>query len=89
VPTRPASRAHDEHVELGVQALSRAPGSPHDPLGVRRQRHERQQPLGDRLRRRLKRSGQALLVAAHERARLTDQSLDLDVLSDLAQRRLA
>ena len=48
---RPPGRAHDEHVELGVQALRRAPRAAHDALGLRRERRQREQALGDRLRR--------------------------------------
>src|SRR5664280_2603152 len=86
---RTAGGSHDEHVEHGVQALGRAPRASHNPLGVRRQRHQRQQTLGDRLRRRFQRSRHALLVATHDRARLVDEPLDFDLLGHLAQRRLA
>ena len=86
---RAARRAHDEHVELGVQALGRAPRAPHDALGLRRERRQREQPLGDRLGTGLGGHREALLVAPQQRAGLAHQALDLDVLGDLAQRDLA
>ena len=57
---RTPGRAHDEHVELRVQALGRAPRAAHDALGLRRERRQREQPLGDRLRARLGRERAAL-----------------------------
>ena len=51
--------AHPQQVEVGVQALGRAPRPPHQPLRPRIGLHERQQPLADGLRGAL---GEALLA---------------------------
>ncbi len=85
---RAARRAHDEHVELGVQSLGRAPRAPDHALGVGVERRQRQQPLGDRLGGVVGRRQQALLVAAQDGGGLPDEALDLDVLGHLAQGRL-
>jgi len=84
---RPGS--HDEHVEVGIQALRRAPGAPDHVLGVPRQGREREQALADRLRAGLRRSRAPLLVASHDRARLTHEALHLHVLGHLPQSGLA
>ena len=66
--------ADDEHVEIGVQALGRAPRATQHPFGVGPEGAEGQQPLGDRLRADLLEGGQALLVAPRQgRSSLTSR----------------
>ena len=74
---------HPEEVELGAEALGRAPCAPHEPLGARVGLDEREQPLADGLR---EVGGQRVLARADD---LGDQALGLDLLGHLAQRDLA
>ena len=46
----PSGLDDPQQVELGAKPLRRAPGAPHDPLGLRREGDQRQQPLADGLR---------------------------------------
>ena len=78
-----ARRAHPQQVELRAEALGRAPGAAHEPLGARVGLDEREQALADRLRRV---GREALLARADE---LGGQALGADLLGDLAQRDLA
>ena len=71
---RAAGRLHPEDVEVGAEALGRAPGAAHEPLRAGLRLHERQQPLADRGRR------------AHLGR---GDPLGDDLLGDLAQRGLA
>ena len=46
-----AGRRDPQHVELGAEALGRAPRAAHEPLRARVRLDEREQPLADGLRR--------------------------------------
>ena len=74
---------HPEDVELGAEALGRAPGAAHEPLGARIGLDECEEALADRLR---EVGGQRVLARADG---LGHQALGLDLLGHLAQRDLA
>ncbi len=83
-------RAHDKHVQARAEPFGRASRTTYDPLRVGSERHQREQPLGDRLRarpRRRLRRGEPFFAAHHHRT--GREPLDLHPLGDVAQRGLA
>jgi hypothetical protein len=73
------ARQDDQHVQFGPEPLRRPPCAAHDPLRRRLRRHQREQPLADRLL--------DQLPFAQRHVEL--QPLGLDILGDLAERDLA
>ena len=79
-------RVHPEDVEVGAEALRRAPGPADGPLGLRLRGDQREQPFADLLRG--SSSDQAVAAVAQLNPTAGRDPLGLDFLCDLAQRHL-